>query len=38
MAVVILGGLLSATFLNLIVIPCVYGLLIEEKNQNNRQV
>lgn len=27
MAVVILGGLLSATLLNLIVIPCVYGLV-----------
>lgn len=27
MAVVILGGLLSATILNLLVIPCVYGLV-----------
>ncbi len=31
MAVVILGGLLTATLLNLVVIPCVYGLM------NNRQ-
>lgn len=29
MAVVILGGLLSATLLNLVVIPCVYGLIIK---------
>ncbi|GAA4824472.1 efflux RND transporter permease subunit [Algivirga pacifica] len=29
MAVVILGGLLSATLLNLIVIPCIYSLKIE---------
>jgi len=32
MAVVILGGLLSATLLNLIVIPCVYELVISKKN------
>ena len=31
MAVVILGGLLSATLLNLIVIPCVYELVISKK-------
>jgi len=30
MAVVILGGLLSATLLNLIVIPCVYELVIKK--------
>lgn len=30
MAVVILGGLLSATVLNLFVIPCVYGLMKKE--------
>ncbi len=30
MAIVILGGLLSATVLNLIVIPCVYALVIKE--------
>ncbi len=30
MAVVILGGLLSATVLNLVVIPCVYGLLTKK--------
>ncbi|MBR9919295.1 MAG: efflux RND transporter permease subunit [Bacteroidetes bacterium] len=30
MAVVILGGLLTATFLNLIVIPCVYKLLVSK--------
>lgn len=32
MAVVILGGLLTATFLNLIVIPCVYKLIVNEKS------
>ncbi|WP_424963900.1 efflux RND transporter permease subunit [Ekhidna sp.] len=32
MAVVILGGLLSATLLNLIVIPCVYELVNSRKN------
>ena len=32
MAVVILGGLLSATLLNLIVIPCVYKLAILKNN------
>jgi Cu/Ag efflux pump CusA len=32
MAVVILGGLLSATILNLVVIPCVYQLVVKEKN------
>lgn len=31
MAVVILGGLLSATLLNLVVIPCVYELVIRGK-------
>ncbi|WP_196888173.1 efflux RND transporter permease subunit [Aureivirga sp. CE67] len=31
MAVVILGGLLSATVLNLIVIPCVYELVMKRK-------
>ncbi len=31
MAVVILGGLLSATILNLIVIPCVYQLVISKR-------
>jgi Cu/Ag efflux pump CusA len=31
MAVVILGGLLSATILNLIVIPCVYELVVTKK-------
>jgi CzcA family heavy metal efflux pump len=31
MAMVILGGLLSATLLNLIVIPCVYKLLVIKK-------
>ncbi|MEO2127686.1 MAG: efflux RND transporter permease subunit, partial [Christiangramia sp.] len=30
MAVVILGGLLSATILNLVVIPCVYDLITEK--------
>lgn len=33
MAIVILGGLLTATILNLIVIPCVYMLIIDS-NQN----
>jgi len=32
MAVVILGGLISATLLNLIVIPCVYNLTILRKD------
>ena len=31
MAVVILGGLLSATLLNLVVIPCVYKLVTKRK-------
>ena len=31
MAVVILGGLLSATILNLVVIPCVYLLMITKR-------
>ena len=31
MAVVILGGLLSATILNLVVIPCVYQLVIRKR-------
>ena len=30
MAVVILGGLLTATLLNLIVIPCVYKLVLDK--------
>ena len=30
-AIVILGGLLTATLLNLIVIPCVYALVIKEE-------
>jgi Cu/Ag efflux pump CusA len=30
MAVVILGGLLSATILNLVVIPCVYQLMVKK--------
>jgi Cu/Ag efflux pump CusA len=30
MAVVILGGLISATALNLIVIPCVYELVLSK--------
>jgi CzcA family heavy metal efflux pump len=33
MAVVILGGLLSATLLNLIVIPCVYGLVVSRERK-----
>ncbi|MDP3352983.1 MAG: efflux RND transporter permease subunit [Flavobacteriaceae bacterium] len=33
MAVVILGGLLSATILNLLVIPCVYHLTIQKKSK-----
>lgn len=33
MAIVILGGLLSATVLNLIVIPCVYGLMINRSGR-----
>ena len=32
MAVVILGGLLSATILNLVVIPCVYQLVVKSKH------
>ena len=32
MAIVILGGLFTATLLNLIVIPCVYSLLAEIKS------
>ena len=31
MAIVILGGLLSATVLNLVVIPCVYQLVIRKQ-------
>ena len=31
MAVVILGGLLSATILNLVVIPCVYQLVLKRE-------
>ena len=31
MAIVILGGLLSATVLNLLVVPCVYRLLVESE-------
>lgn len=34
MAVVILGGLLSATLLNLVVIPCVYELISKDQNKN----
>jgi Cu/Ag efflux pump CusA len=30
MAVVILGGLLTATILNLVVIPCVYMLVVNK--------
>jgi len=33
MAVVILGGLLSATILNLVVIPCVYQLVLKKENK-----
>jgi CzcA family heavy metal efflux pump len=33
MAVVILGGLLTATVLNLLVIPCVYQLVIEKQEK-----
>lgn len=36
MAMVILGGLLSATILNLFVIPCVYGLL-DHRDQNHHK-
>ncbi len=36
MAMVILGGLLSATVLNLFVIPCVYGLL-DDPDQNHHE-
>lgn len=32
MAVVILGGLVTATLLNLIVIPCVYQLVVKRRN------
>jgi Cu/Ag efflux pump CusA len=32
MAIVILGGLISATILNLFVIPCVYYLMKEQEN------
>jgi CzcA family heavy metal efflux pump len=32
MAIVILGGLLTATFLNIFVIPCVYSLLKHKQN------
>ena len=35
MAVVILGGLLSATLLNLLVIPCVYELLVGKVREQN---
>lgn len=34
MAVVILGGLLTATFLNLLVIPCVYRIFYRRKELN----
>ncbi len=34
MAVVILGGLLTSTFLNLLVIPCVYKLFVNRKGQS----
>lgn len=33
MAIVILGGLLTATLLNLIVIPCVYELVLKRENR-----
>jgi CzcA family heavy metal efflux pump len=33
MAIVILGGLLTATLLNLVVIPCVYQLVIGRRNK-----
>jgi Cu/Ag efflux pump CusA len=33
MAVVILGGLLTATLLNLIVIPCVYELVLKREER-----
>ena len=36
MAVVILGGLLSATVLNLVVIPCVYQIVMGRKNKENQ--
>lgn len=35
MAIVILGGLLTATLLNLIVIPCVYELVAKKGNEFN---
>lgn len=38
MAVVILGGLISATLLNLIVIPCVYELLALSKNREPSRI
>ncbi len=38
MAVVILGGLLSATILNLVVIPCVYQLLVNKKRNSNETI
>ena len=38
MAVVILGGLISATILNLVVIPCVYQLVIGKGNNTNYKV
>ncbi|TXE13516.1 efflux RND transporter permease subunit [Algoriphagus aquimarinus] len=34
MAIVILGGLLTATLLNLFVIPCVYELVLKRENRN----
>lgn len=34
MAIVILGGLLSATILNLVVIPCVYKLIFTRKSKS----
>lgn len=37
MAVVILGGLLSATILNLIVIPCVYLMVQTRRNNLNKR-
>ena len=34
MAIVILGGLMTATFLNLYVVPCVYSMIKTEKKLN----
>ena len=37
MAVVSLGGLLSSTLLNLLVIPCVYKLLVLNKSKTEQE-